>query len=169
MDAPDRCPETSFSCRSARVPAITWTIAAVLVIETAALHLLLMRRVPIAAWCLTAMSLLALAWLFGDDRALRRADAVRVDAEHLHFAVGKRLRGSVPRQAVGRVLTPTWRDLAGEPHPLNATRPASPNVLVVLTSPQRVRVAGGLEREVGRIALHVDEPSRLVALLSGQS
>lgn len=145
------------------------TIAALIVIETAALHLLLARRVPLLAWFLTAMSLLALAWLYGDDRALRRGEAVRVDAEHLHFAVGKRLRGSVPRSAVGRILTPTWRDLAGGPRPLDATKPASPNVLVVLTSPRRLRVVGGVEREVERIALHVDDPDRLIALLSGHS
>jgi hypothetical protein len=146
------------------------TVAGILVVETAALHLLLVRWVPIVAWLLTAASVSALAWLLRDDRALRRPDAVRVDATHLHLDVGRRVRAAIPRSEVGEVLMPTWRDLAAAvPRPLNATKPASPNVLVFLKSPQRIRVLGVVERAVERIALHVDEPERLVALLSGQS
>lgn len=157
-----------FSCRTARVPAVMGTIAAILVIETAALHLLLSRWVPILAWLLTAGSLLALAWIVGDDRALRRSDAVRVDDGHVHFDVGRRLRASIPRADVSQALAPTWRDLgAGAPRPFNATKPAPPNVLLVLSAPHRVKVIGGVERPVDRIALHVDEPDELIRMLSG--
>lgn len=157
-----------FSCRSARSPAIAWTIGALIVIETAALHLLLVRRVPLAAWGLTAASLSALVWLWSDDRALRRADAVRVDGTHLHCDVGKRLAASFPRSAVREILTPTWRDLAaGATRPFNATKPASPNVLIVFAAPQKARVIGGLTRDIERLALRVDAPEQLVAILSG--
>ena len=63
-----------FSCRTARSPAIVWTIGALIVLETAALHLLLVRRVPLLAWGLTAASLSALVWLwseFGLKRGVR--------------------------------------------------------------------------------------------------
>jgi hypothetical protein len=145
------------------------TIGALLVVETAALHLLLSRRAPIVAWLLTASSLLALAWIVGDDRALKRADAVRVDDGHLHLDVGKRLRATIPRSLVREARTPTWRDLGGALRPLNATRPAAPNVLLVLAAPRKVRVIGGVERPVGRIALRVDDPEKLLAALSGHS
>ena len=158
-----------FSCRSARSPAIVWTLGALIVLETAALHLLLVGRVPLAAWGLTAASLSALAWLWSDDRALRRADSLRVDATHLRVNVGKRLAASFERSAVRDVLTPTWRDLgAGAPRPFNATKPASPNVLIVFAAPQKVRVLGGLERAIDRLALHLDAPEEFVALLSGK-
>ena len=159
----------SFSCRSARSPAIVWTLGALIVLETAALHLLFVRRVPLVAWSLTAASLWALVWLWSDDRALRRADAVRVDATHLRCDVGKRLAAVFPRSAVREVLTPTWRDLAGgAPRPFNATRPAPPNVLIVFDAPQKARVLGGLTRDIDRLALHVETPEKLVALLSGK-
>ena len=156
-----------FSCRSARSPAILWTVAGLIVLETAALHLLLVRRVPLAAWGLTLASLSALVWLVADDRALHRDDAVQVDGTRVRCLVGKRLDATFDRSDVREVLTPTWRDLAGTPRPFNATKPASPNVLIAFARPVRVRILGGMERSIERLALHLDAPQEFVALLSG--
>lgn len=145
------------------------TLAALVVVETAALHLLLSRRVPVLAWLLTASSLAVLAWIVADDRALSRQDAVRVDDTYLHLDIGRRLQARLLRADVREVLRPTWRDLGGAgPRPLNATKPAAPNVLLVLAGPRKVRIVGGIERLAERIALHVDEPEELFAILSGQ-
>lgn len=157
-----------FSCRSARSPAILGTFAALIVLETAAFHLLLMRRAPWTAWGLTAASLSALAWLLADDRALRREDAVIVDGTHVHLRVGRRLAASFERAAVREALVPTWKDLGGAPRPFNATKPAAPNVLIVFTAPRRMRILGGIERPIERLALHLDAPAEFIALLSGK-
>jgi len=156
-----------FSCRSARSPAILGTLAALIVVETAALHLLLTRWAPWAAWGLTAASLSALVWLLADDRALKRNDALIVDGTHVHVNVGRRLAGSFERAAVREVRTPTWKDPGRAPRAFNATKPAAPNALIVLTAPRRMRVLGGLERPIERLALHLDAPSEFIALLSG--
>jgi hypothetical protein len=73
----------------------------------------------------------------------------------------------VPLANITRALRPSFRDL---PTPgtnqgrdyLNLTKPASPNVLIVLHMPAKVRLAAGFHRGVGRLSLHLDEPDVFV-------
>ena len=145
-------------------------IGIAILIEAVALHLVLSTRHPIAAWSLTALSATAVAWLVRDYLALG-AGAVRVSDGDLHLRIGHRFDVRVPVANVTRAITPSFRDL---PTPgtnegrdyLNLTRPASPNVLVVLDGPVRVRLPGGLHRTVRRLGMRLDEPSRFIEALS---
>src|SRR5438309_2130086 len=130
-----------FSYRSARSTAFVAGICMVILIETVALHFLMRVRYPVAAWGLTILSLSAVLWLVRDHRALATG-AVRLESGTVHLAVGHRFDIRVPVAHVSRAIAPTFRDL---PTPgtnqgrdyLNLTKPAVPNVLILLHSPMR--------------------------------
>ena len=155
----------AFTSAGARSGAITAVIAMLLVVETAALHLLFRRVAPLLAWGLTAASLYALWWLVSDYITVGRV-ALRLDASTLHVHVGRRLHATIPRAAIASAIAPTWRDLgaAAPPH-FNATKPATPNVLIVFAAPQPARLLGMLPKSIGRLALHLDEPAAFLAAL----
>ncbi len=151
-----------FSYRSARSPAITSAISAVIVIESIAVHFAVAARHPRIAWALTLSSVAALVWLVRDYLALGFG-AIRLESDTVHLRIGRRFDITLPLARVVRFFRPTFRDL---PTPganeggdyVNLTKPAAPNVLIVLDEPRRVRLTAGLHREVRRIGLRLDDP-----------
>jgi hypothetical protein len=147
-----------------------WGISAAILIETVAIHLLLVRRIPWLAWTLTALSVYAVVWLVRDYLAMG-SHALSVDGESIQLKVGRRFDLSITRSQIARVIQPTFRDL---PTPgtnqgrdfLNLTKPGAPNVLITLREPVRVRLPGGMHRQVQRLALHLDDAAAFVATLS---
>jgi hypothetical protein len=159
----------AFTYRSARSGSLVGGLGLAIAVETVALHLWLAARHPIAAWALTVGSVAALVWLAADYRALGRG-AVRLDAKTLDLRIGRRFALRLPRSAVVEVVRPTWRDLptAGTPAAadyLNLTKPAMPNVLLTLSAPTTVRLAGGLARRARRLGLRLDDADAFVAAL----
>ena len=160
---------STFTCRNARSGALMIGLGLVLTIETVVLHLWLAPRHPVVAWALTASSLLTLAWLAADWRAMGRA-GVDVDEGTLSVRIGRRFVADVPRAGIAAATRPTWRDL---PDPstraaqgfMDLTKPAPPNVLLTLASPVPVRVAGALNREARQLALHLDDPEGFLSSL----
>ena len=158
-----------FSYRSARSAAITYTLVAVILIESAAVHFAVAARLPMLAWVLTLSSLVAVLWLVRDYRALG-VGVVRLGEETLELTIGRRFAIGIPVATIERATAPTFRDL---PAPgttqgrdfLNLTKPAAPNVLLVLREQRRVRLIGGMHRDARRIAFRLDDaPSFLAAL-----
>jgi hypothetical protein len=161
MPAPDRV----FTCRSARSPSIMAAIGAVLLIETLVLHALLVSRHPVIAWALTIGSVLTLAWLAADFRAMG-GGGVRVLADALDIRVGRRVHAVVPRALLASAVAPTWRDIPERSDGyLDATQPAEPNVLLTLREPVPVRLLG-VRRPVRLIALHLDEAAGFLSVLA---
>jgi len=152
----------AFSYRSARSPALTTALCAIVVIESIAVHFALAVHHRWAAWILTLTSLAAVVWLVRDYRALGTG-VVRLEEEALRLRVGRRFDITVSLARVARTLQPSFRDL---PTPgtnegrdyLNLTKPDAPNVLLVLETAQRVRLMAGLHRDVRRFALKLDHP-----------
>jgi hypothetical protein len=151
-----------FTYRSARSGAITAAFGAVVVIESVAVHFAVAAHHPRVAWTLTLLSLYALVWLARDYRALG-SGSVRVGDDSVRLRIGRRFDISIPLASIARTLKPTFRDL---PTPgtnqgrdfLNLTKPAAPNVLIVLDTIRRVRTMAGLHRDVQRVALKLDDP-----------
>ena len=147
-----------------------WGISAAIAIETVAFPLLLGRRVPWLAWTLTLLSLYAIDWLVLDYLAMG-SRALSVEGENVQLRIGRRFDFNLTRSQIARVIQPTFRDL---PTPgtnqgrdfLNLTKPSAPNVLITLTEPVRVRLPGGIHRQVQRLALHLDDAAAFVATLS---
>lgn len=159
----------SFSYRSARSAPLVAGLGLVIAIETVVLHLWLASRHPIIGWTLTVSSLAAIAWLVADYRALGRG-AVQLTDEQLDLRVGRRFAVSVPTTTVSSALRPTWRDLPNPGTPqaagyLNLTKPATPNVLLILSAPLEVRLPGGLRRSATSFALCLDEPDAFLAAI----
>ncbi|HKN65387.1 MAG TPA: hypothetical protein VJW73_03880 [Gemmatimonadaceae bacterium] len=158
-----------FSYRSARSAAITFTLVAVILIESAAVHFAVAARRPTLAWVLTLTSLIAVLWLVRDYRAMG-VGVVRLADDALELTVGRRFALVIPLAAIERATTPTFRDLpaAGTTQGrdfLNLTKPAAPNVLLVLGAPRRVRIAAGLHRAARRIAFRLDDASSFLDAL----
>ena len=99
-----------FSYRSARSGSLVVGFSIAILVETVAIHLLLVRRHPLLAWSLTVLSAWAIVWLARDYRALGDG-RVRVDDEIIHLTIGRRYDIHVPRARVDRAYKPTFRDL----------------------------------------------------------
>lgn len=155
-----------FTYRSARSPSVTIAISVVVLIETVALHFLIAARHSLIAWPLTGLSLSAVLWIVRDYRALGTG-SITLDEERLVLRIGRRFDVALPLAAIERVLRPTFRDLpmpgTNQGHDyLNLTKPAPPNVLIVLDEPRRVRLTAGINRSIKRLGLHVDDAAGLL-------
>lgn len=146
----------SFSMRAAQSGGFVSVIAFAILIETSGLHLLLATTHPLIAWALTLSSLWALWWIAIDHRALAHT-MIRVDADTIAGEVGRRVAFSVPRPAIASVERPRLMPTSGPPAGyLNATKPASPNVLIVFRAPVTMRVFG-MSKQVRQLALRLDD------------
>lgn len=161
--------QLEFSYRDARSGAITTAFVAVILIESVAVHFAIAARNRPLAWALTLTSLLAVAWLVRDYLALG-SGVIRLVDETLQLTVGHRFDIPIPIQDIERAIRPSFRDL---PAPgtnqgrdyANLTKPAAPNVLIVLTATKKVRLTAGIHRELRRIALKVDDPTAFLTAL----
>jgi hypothetical protein len=162
----------AFSYRSSRSAAFTWGIVGVIAIESVAVHFAIAARFPRVAWVVTLASLLGALWIIRDYAALG-SGAVRLADDALYLRIGRRFDFAVPLLAIGRAFAPTFRDL---PTPgtnqgrdfLNLTKPSQPNVLIVLTEPQPVRLTAGLHRDVRRVAMRLDDGAGFLAALESR-
>jgi hypothetical protein len=161
-----------FTYRQARSGSLVAGLGGAIVVETLALHLwLAAKHHPAVAWALTAGSVSALAWLTADYRAMG-SGAVRVGHGRVDLRVGRRFALDLPADAVAAaVARPSWRDLPAVGTPaardyLNLTKPAAPNVLLMLAEPTAVRLPGGItRRDVRRLGLCLDDPTGFVAAI----
>ena len=158
-----------FSYRRARSGSLLVGICIAILVETAALHLFLYSRSRIAAWVFTSLSVWAILWLVRSYQALGTG-VISVDDEKVDLTIGRRYSMRVPRAIIADVSQPSFRDL---PTPgtnegrdfLNLLKPATPNVLIRLREPLRVRLPGGFHRTVIRLGLHLDNPSAFIDAL----
>jgi hypothetical protein len=158
-----------FTYRSARSGSLVVGLGLAIGIETFVMHLWLRLQHPALAWSLTVASISALVWLAADYRALGRG-TIRVDRDALDLRVGRRAALRVPLSEVATVVRPSWRELpvawvAGSGDYRNLMKPATPNVLVTLAAPTKVRLPGGIERPARRLGLLVDDPVGFIAAL----
>jgi hypothetical protein len=70
----------------------------------------------------------------------------------------------LPRSSIASATKPGWRDLPEPGMPasadyLNLMKQSTPNVLLTLSEPLRVKLPAGRSKGVKRIAMHLDEPN----------
>lgn len=146
---------TTYSMRSARSAGFVAVIAFALLVETSALHLLLVRSHPAIAWALTSSSVGALCWLVIDYRSLGHA-VVSIGPGLVAGEIGRRLSFSADASLVRSVGRPQLMPAAGPPKGyINATKPSAPNVLIVFRRPVPVTLLG-MSRSASQIALRLD-------------
>ena len=161
---PDAPVSERFFMQSARAGAIVSVFAMVLIVETGVLHLVLSVRHPLLAWILTVSSVSVLAWLLADYVALGRS-SLDVGPDGLAGRIGRRVRLAVPPDRIASAIQPQWRDVSGlgEGY-VNATKPATPNVLLTFREPVEIQLLG-MARRVVRIGIRLDRPEAFVEAL----
>lgn len=139
---------------------IAGTLIALTLVETPLVHLVLTAfGHSTIAWIATALSLYSVAWLIGDLHALRHGGIV-VTADALELRLGVRWRGRIPWTAVASVARCTE---APTKHVDVSILGA--NTLLTLTGPHEIRGLFGRRRDLGALALSVDEPERFAQTL----
>jgi hypothetical protein len=156
----------SFSHRQARSSPLIGTLAVLVILETAGLHLLLFPYSVLLALAVSLLSLLALIWLIADYIALGRLTTIITD-ESIVLRVGRRARATIPLKLLKTAISPSWRDLPDAPNRsyLNVTKPAEPNVLLTFSEPVIVNLPGGLRRSISILAVLVDTPESFLAAI----
>lgn len=151
--------------RGGRPVTTTVGVAAAIVIDAVAFHLFFMSRSQLVAWSFTALNAWFLFWLWREHKAAAHP-TLTIDTRGFEIRLSRRIRIRVPRMLIETVEPATWRSVPDVPTEfLKASGDLSPNVLIGLKEPVRVRFPMGIQRKVRRIALSVDAPDALIAEL----
>lgn len=133
--------------------------------EAAAVHLLVARWSPRAAWAATALAAYMLVWLVGDLRALALRP-VLIDGDVLRVRIGLRWRAEVPLASI--------RAICPGPDPLGHRRCAvasplgAPNLYLHLDRPAELAGILGLRRRGDSLGLRVDDPGALRSAITAR-
>ena len=138
-----------------------------LIIESAALDLLVRMWSPVAAAWLLVADGYALLLFIAHGHAVRLQPTV-VTADELLVRVGFIWQVAVPRSnwPTAELLR---GDFAADAETLNLARPllAAPNVMLTFASPVSVAGPYGIRRTARRLALYLDQPAALPAAIAG--
>lgn len=159
--------EQAFSTyRDTALTATLATVGGLVLVETAAAHLVVGHWWPRTAWGLSMLSVYSLLLLLAHGRAVRRRP-VALSATTLTLRVGLAWRVRIPRASVVSVEKISEAPAAA-PAVLNMARQlfTTPNLLLTLAAPQLVHGPYGLRRTVRRLAIYVDEPATLQQALA---
>ena len=126
----------------------------VLLMETFALHLIVMRWSVVVAWILTVLSLYGALWLIGDYHAIR-VHPIIATPELLYLRIGLRWRTDIHRDNIASVE-------AGPPkNPKSSDYLRAsilwPRATLILKSPVIVQGLFGRKRTVSRLGLSIDD------------
>jgi hypothetical protein len=145
-----------------RSRAVLLAIGLVVGIETLALHLWLRRNHPYLAWTFTALSVLTMAWLVSDYRALAVA-GVFLEPDRCRIRIGRRARADVAWSAIEQIRAPSWRDLPAPSRDyLNATRPDDPNLVLGFREAQPFTTVAG-RRRIRQLGVRLMGAERVIA------
>jgi hypothetical protein len=150
----------ALSMRSTGWLLFAGVIGFLVVVESAATHLLLAMWSPLIAWIVSASSAYALLWLVADAQAIRLYP-VAVDGGMLRVRLGIRWRATIPLAAIASI-----EQIRAVPDGALNLALLEPTVLVVLREPVELRGLLGKRRRGDRIALTIDEPSALIAAVT---
>ncbi len=151
----ERAPSDGFTIwKNAGWPALLAVFTFLLVLESVVVHVFAASWSPAAAWVLTAGSVYALAWLFGDWNALR-LEPVRVDGRGIVVTVGMRWRVRIPHARITRIEA--CSHLVEAEGALDAAVSGAPTVVITVDSPLVARGPFGMRRPFTRIGLSIDD------------
>ncbi len=137
-----------------------WVLFALVLIETAVVHLLVALWSPVVALILSLGSVAAVIWLVSLIRSFR-ARPVRIADGRLHWPAGRLRALEIDVKQIAGLRSEWDADLLKARTCFNAALIAYPNIVIELTAP----VAMG-RRQVERIAHKLDDREAFVAALS---
>lgn len=141
--------------RKSGYAAIVGVLLLVLITETTALHLLLQRWSPLAAWIFTGLSIYSLLWVLGDYHAMRLHPIV-LTREFLYLRMGLRWRATVPLAEIINIQNFSPREKRTADY-LRLTVFGDPRFVIRCKQPVTVQGLFGIKRKVHRIGLAVDD------------
>jgi len=152
-----------FSMRSTGWLLYAGVFGFLVIVESAAAHLVLAMWSPLVAWIASASSAYALLWLLADAQAIRLYP-VAVDGELLRVRLGIRWRAAIPVAAIASI-----ERVRAVPDGALDLALVEPTVLITLRAPVELRGLLGKRRRAGRIALTIDDPKALIAAVTPPS
>jgi hypothetical protein len=134
--------------------------------ELVALHFLLVRWHPAAAWVHFALAAYGLIWLLGDYRAILRRP-LEVSEEGLRLRCGIRWNGRVTWDQISGWEVLSWRDdVPSEKDFRSLAVFGKPHYLLRLKEPVELTGPYGLRQKVSCLGLGVDDRQRFEEILS---
>jgi hypothetical protein len=142
--------------RGIAVPLL-WVLAAISLVEAAAVHVVLRAHYPIAAWIVALVSISGAAWCVTTARSLARHPLV-VDADGLILALGTLWRVTIPVHTIAEVRPPKRRPDRSVPGYVGLVLFGPPTIIIKTSRAIEARGPAGLTR-VGRIfGIAPDDP-----------
>ncbi len=135
---------------------------AIIVIETVAVHLLLARWSPLAAWFATALSVYAAIWLAGDYRALLRR-RTEIVGHSLRFCLGLRFEAMIPLSNISAIES--CRTFEKSKDAIKATAMQEPNLVLRFAEPVEVTGMYGVRRKATALFIRAAHPKQVRAAL----
>ncbi|WP_460959216.1 hypothetical protein [Spirosoma litoris] len=154
IDAPEGAKILTTHQQSGQL-ALTVSILLIGVIEGVAVHLLINRWSPTAAFWITALSGYGMLFFVADMIATVKRPSYLTDS-HFYIRLGIRWRATIPKSAIAAVSfihdKPTKQTGS-----LNGAFLTTPNLLFVFTEPITFIGPYGIQRKVNRFTIFVDE------------
>ena len=155
--------DVAFSALNARSKPLVVGFSIVIVVESLAVHLLIVQRYPWLAVLLWLTNAFTIWWLVRDYRMVESRPTL-LRGDNAFVGIGKRLRGAIPYTMMESVLQPTWQERPGpataEYVKLSGT--GDPNVLIRLREPYTFVGPMGVRKSGRLIGLKLDDPDGFV-------
>jgi hypothetical protein len=152
--------------RNSGYGALILALMMVTAVEVVGTHLVVRRWSGTVAWLLSALGVYALVWMAGDYQAVCRRPMVAAD-DALRVRVGLRWSVSIPYTQIEQVQPRGKESVSRRTRGcLHAALLGDPQMVLILRGPVRARGPYGIEKEVRRVGLVVDEADRLRAVLA---
>jgi len=136
--------------------AIVGVVFVLVIVESAAAHLLVAEWSPVLAWGIHFLGAYAMLFIFADYFAVKLRPLFVYD-NTLYMRLGFRWACQIPLGQIERVEL-THKALPKAKNNLDATLMGTPNLILHLSSPVKVSGLYGMKRNPDTIQLSVDEP-----------
>jgi len=134
-------------------PALLGAFLLIVLVETAAVHLLVSLWLGPVAWVLTALGIYSMVWLLGDFHAARLNPSFLTES-HLHLRTGLRWSADIPLADIVGV-----HDAPPAGKVVRMTMFGAPDFWLECAEPTVVAGVFGIQRRVRFIGVGVDDPA----------
>ena len=155
--------EAFYYYQKSAIKSLLFAFLLAAVVETTAVHVLVAMWSHWAAWLLTLSSLWVVVTIVAQIRAIGQRP-ILLTAGSIILRNGMYELVTIPRATIVSIEKTNDLPVAedGQPKPLHACFPATPNLLIRLTQPQTATLMYGVQRPFQTAAIFVDEPKRLM-------
>lgn len=152
--------------RRAGYGAVVAALIMAMAAEILAVHLVVSCWSDRGAWAFTALGLYGLLWILGDWKACRSRPVTLAGGE-MRIRFGLRWRLDIPVERIVALRGPSTGGVATPPEvDLRLALPGTSPTVLELDSAVTARGPYGIQRKVRTLALALDDPARLHALVA---